>query len=628
MKKALLILLCFLPLFVLGQDRYASLNGLGSNNGLSESNAWSWTQALSNATSSHTVHVKAGGNFPRGNPANAAKFVGYKITPGDITAPDYTDAYHIANTLSFTNADMPMIVGTDTDGQYGMIVNGTNAVIENFIFKDLQFGMIVNGVGATVKNIVTISCSRGISVRGNNVTMDGCYALDNDGQGLDFSLNASGGLCVDSQVRSVSVSQQYKPGENPLTGYYFLAGTGANNNVFDNCVAWRIPNDNSSYHQGHGFVGKANSYNNTWKNSRAYNTGIEMNFGDVRNNTLENIKIYGNTTSYPNQFSAGIRVINGAHDNLFKNIYIEDTRYAINLHNFDDGLGGEDLNQGGNNNYFVNIVVNKANNVIASTDQEAGGAATSNGNEFYNCTFDNVVGVPFVDHHIVTNTKFINCSFSNMSSTYEWQQYNGVSKGYTFDTSNFYNLSFTIPTGTAITAHNPLYVGGSGVGKLELQSGSSLINIGKATDYPYDFYNVVRTGNPDIGGFEYTSGGGDVTAPTEVSYTVTNITNVGATFTGWFSENTKARIEWGTTGSYGNLTHKENSFITPHQQIITTAPSSTHIFWRWAELEDEAGNTSNGPTHTFTTLAGPDPEPEAPIWTKGVKSRFLKLNKF
>ena len=508
---------------------YVTTSGSSSNDGLSELTAWDWPTALSNAVAGDVVYVKAG-TYNRttgmsqnndGSAMNPIKFIGYKNTPGDLTGEPWElgDPVPVRDAVNF-----PVLLGNDVHnkGFYPMFLSGDYITLRNIQIDGYGGGLIINGSHNTLENVqyfsqATIADSDsggGIDFRGNS----------NTGRFL-FSNSSNVGIRISGNYNTVSFSTAYNESTLDAMDYYLLTTSYATGNLWENCVVHRgLDNE----HNGHGLVIKDIATSNTYKNIVVENTGIEANFAGVTDNLFENIIIYGNRSSGNTMpETASVRVLNGASDNIFKNIFLKDVRAAIHLRDYDDMYvgpnGNRDLIQGGNNNLFVNLIVNKADYVWL-TDGTTGATATNTGNRVVNSTFYNInndnTAQAIVEYQTGTNNEFVNCIFSNCSAT-TWVTTVGVNQSFSLDHCNFYSTAFTVPTGTSITTFNPLFVSGvTNPEDFQLQLTSPLLNIGVATPgAKYDYRGLSRPQGSgyDLGAYEYyLTGSKPPTAPPTV----------------------------------------------------------------------------------------------------------------
>ncbi|WP_026810765.1 CBM96 family carbohydrate-binding protein [Arenibacter latericius] len=431
---------------------YVTVNGKATNNGLSESNAWSLEHAFKVAKAGDVVYVKAG-NYGslnlrvngNGTASNPIKFIGYTRTPGDLTS-NQGSTFKKGDKLN--PFEMPMIKGYSTTSGIGLDTRARNYIhIINFQITDYKIGVLSTGHNALFKNVIVanngeqnhnrIQGGRGFQIYGDYNVIEDCVSLNSNGEGINLKGSKN------SKVLYTSV---YSLNQLNPTGYYIAVTHGGTENIIENCVVYR--DINADLHQGHGYVLKDLATNNIIRNSVAHNTGIEVNFSGVHSNTFENMSIYGNFSTKRNQYTSCIRIANGAHDNTFRNIKITDSRYAINFIDYNDGYvgpgGDRDQQAGGHNNKFINLTVDKAQNIIGATSTVVGAKATVNNNSFTNCTFKNITGSPIFTYMTMNNTKFSNCVFQNIPNrnlivTYKGGRFNSSS----FLSSTYLNVGFS-----------------------------------------------------------------------------------------------------------------------------------------------------------------------------------------
>ena len=476
---------------------------------------WSLAHAFANAVAGDLIHVAPGnyGSTPltisvSGTASLPIKFMGYNSTAGDIVSfRKSTIEKTVVGGIALNPATMPTLRGTGNTNT-GLTVSGNYVIIENFQVEDFSSGLLLTGNNNNYVNIVTNECNWNLEQQGDDSLFENCLHI-NARRNAHTILGGENNITRNSVVWSDYPTDPFDT--NPLTGYHFGATSGANGNIFEGCTMYRIPDSPSNYHQGHGGLGKHNVFNNTWRNCVSYNTGIELNFSDVRDNLFENWEIYGNYTTNNGQFSSGIRLINGAHHNTFKNIYIEDTNFPFNFHDFDDGFTptpDTDLEEGGNNNTFINIIVNKmwtlvSNNTIPASARNATLKVWDN--TWINCTFyDQNGGGGFYNTDMVTqNNRFINCVFDNFNSPYPSDLTQDGTAPITYPSSNISSSNFAIG-GT--TTHAPNFAGPlTSFNGFQLQSNSLLKNIGQTEVLANtDFFGGARPEGAayDIGAFE------------------------------------------------------------------------------------------------------------------------------
>jgi hypothetical protein len=329
-----------------------------------------------------------------------------------------------------------------------MDIKGDYIEISNFQITNCLVGLVSEGDHVSMTNIVisdngeqtnnSVQGGRGFQIFGDFNIINNCFSLNSNGEGINLK-GSNNSQVINTSVYSDNIA-------NP-NAYYIAITGGGSNNLIENCTVYR--DEDADLHRGHGLVLKDSAVNNIIRNCETYNTGIEVNFSGVSNNLFEDINIYGSYSSDNSEFSSNIRIINGAHDNTFKDITIQDCRYAVEFHDFDDGFvapdGDRDEEEGGSNNQFINIQVNTAKNIIGATSPVVGPLAFSDNNTFTGCSFTNITGNPFFSYQTVTNTRMIECSFTSIPGTVLITEYNGGSMQIDFENCVFTNVGFPIP---------------------------------------------------------------------------------------------------------------------------------------------------------------------------------------
>ncbi|MFK7813564.1 MAG: PKD domain-containing protein, partial [Maribacter sp.] len=396
---------------------YVATNGNSSNSGTSPSSPWSIEHAFNVADAGDVVYVKAGNYgykqlLPRnaGRSGSPIKFIGYKNTPSDITSGQ-------GSTFSFGQsvdpAKMPLLRSSNGQGK-AITLRGSHIEIENFQITGYSHGIETISIATNVKlkNIIITKVGSqsnsssytgiGIVVEGNNTLIENCFVLNAGAEGIKL---------FNSDYSRINNCKVYATNNGNPTDYYYLITGGTNNTVVENSYAERA---NNLGHNGHGFTMKDLAEYNTFRNCTVRRTTLELNFSGVKNNTIENCKIYGVDTS-PGNPDAVLAIGNGANNNLIKNTVIQDTWTAIRLFDLDDGYvgpgGDRDLIDLGYNNIFDNVTVKNTNrmlNIGGGTNY----SASARNYTFKNCSLDDFEHVA-VTYYRSENFLFQNCSFNN-----------------------------------------------------------------------------------------------------------------------------------------------------------------------------------------------------------------------
>ncbi|MCR1025128.1 cadherin-like domain-containing protein [Cellulophaga baltica] len=434
--------------------KYVTTTGKSTNTGATEASAWSISHAFNTAKAGDIVYIKAG-NYGAvnlvvknsGNASNPIQFIGYKTNPGDT----YTNSY---STFEYGDKidenKLPLISGNDSNTGLAIDINRDYIQLSNIQISKFQTGINTTGNFLLIKNIVisaigeqsnnTKQNGKALQIYGDNTIIEDSFILNANAEGI----NIKGGQNCEIKRTKVYSDNVLNPG-----GYYILISFGGKYNLIEDCIIYR--NKNADLHQGHGFVLKDKASSNIIKGGIAYNTGIEVNFSGVEKNTFEDMQIFGHYSEDSKEFSSGIRVLNGAHDNIFNRIKIKDSRYPFNFHDYNDGYanpdGDRDETQGGNNNIFIEIDSDTSNSIIlCNTVDTKIGTSTSKNNTWINCTFKNVTSIPFYSNHLTTNFKFEKCTFQNINSNTLFMVENNLGNwNAVYEDCKFVEVKFNIP---------------------------------------------------------------------------------------------------------------------------------------------------------------------------------------
>lgn len=442
---------------------YVTPNGSSSNDGSSESSAWSIGHALNNAKPGDVLYVKSGvynvgsgiTTSISGSPNAPIVIMGYKDSPGDIIA-NQGSIYKYPDIPS--SDDMPMIKGADSQTGWGITWNGQGYVeLHNLIIEDFAVGMTWNLDNGIIDNVVFHQMGRQDGPRsgnGNGARINGQY---NEIRNCYFVNNGSVALSLNNSFNEVDYCQVVGDNNMRPTGYFIIcSGDQADNNIIQNCDIQRLTSD--SGHQGHGYIAKNGAENNVFRNSIALNTGIEASYKNSRNNTWEDITIKSDTDRFPSTYSAGIRIMNGSNNNIFKDIYVENNLSGIEFRDYDDGSSSDysrDATEGGSQNKFINVIVHNVERGIWFSDGEGGSNTSfSNDNQFIHCTFYNVDTFLSVAQNVsglIIQNSIIDRVKNRIIST------SGGNFDYSFDSTNFSNTSSAVPGGKNISTFAPSF---------------------------------------------------------------------------------------------------------------------------------------------------------------------------
>lgn len=439
-------------------DRYVTVTGAGSHNG-TIGNEWTITEAFTNAVAGQTVHIAAGDygsvNCTVANDGTATdpiKFIGYDSAPGDN--PSLTRSVGMA----FDSNVMPLL-----DGSAG---TGINTGAENYIIiKNIQiknyssYQIYSQGSDYVVfDNVYVEGTSAGMGIRSRN-TVDknqrviNSYVANCYQQGI--TIWGSNHL-----IRNTWVVSSKNVGGGGMDYYISVLGgrdrDNGNNIVKDNYIE-RSTLDTG--HTGHGISIEAldppyfHQYNlidgneivNTRQSLEARHQGVRY------SHYVDNI-VYG-AVGAPDDEAGGIKITNGANNNVFDRNRIYHAKYAIGF-----GASGEDQTapDGGNNNLIANGLFYD-NQAAISVDEDAYAerGISSNSIEFSTFYNNDVMWSTGSNDISADSNDINNCLIVNSGN----DNVNGNEHGWDQNNSNYYNnISFTVPTGTNILQVNPNFV--------------------------------------------------------------------------------------------------------------------------------------------------------------------------
>ena len=299
---------------------------------------------------------------------------------------------------------MPLLSSAPENQRTAITVHEPFVHLENFQITKYSSGVMVHSSANnfTAKNIVVVEMGSqsnfgsydgwGMNIRSRNALLDDCFVLNAVGEGIKL---------FDSDYSKVSYCSVYADNAANPANYYFIVAGETNNAILENCRAER---KSGLQHGGHGFNIKNDGTYNTFKNCIAVNTNFELTYVGVHHNTIDGGAIYGDF-----EWSSVMSIIGGAHDNLIKDLLIQDTWTAITLATYDDRHGADAAL--GVNNTFENVTVKNTNRIL-----NIGGGTNYNakakGYTFKNCDFSNFEFIAVVAY-AGEGFKFEDCSFSD-----------------------------------------------------------------------------------------------------------------------------------------------------------------------------------------------------------------------
>ncbi|MEN8194481.1 MAG: choice-of-anchor Q domain-containing protein, partial [Bacteroidota bacterium] len=493
--------------------RYVTTSATGSGDGTSESNPWTFAQAISKATAGMTVWMKAGnyGNVyatidRTGTSTNPIKFIGYKNSIGDITSNYYDYG------VTMRSSEMPTFTGVSlTDGKYAWYLKS-----DYVIFRNIQFTHFATGIKGYGAN------SNLIFERINIYEIGGSYA----GSAFSFAPSDYHGnknfRLLNSRMINGSMANVYLRGDghalidgvktysdrtNSADRTDYAITIGGDDNIIRNCYAENFNNTetNGSTH-GIGVRGGrrlSNIYNLIEKSTA-------VNFQEcfyVRNygsnyNVIKDCVAKNNGAASSND-RGGLYIQGEANYNTFERCEVTDQDYGFYFidKQAEDNQSSTAIGTG---NTVKNSTFNgsKVAIFIAGTTDVSNPNSLLKDTKFVNCTFNDFQ--TFISKSNIStnidNFEITNCSITDVDSG----AYNVSISEFTFDHNNFYN-SWTSSLGTNSLNANPNFENASS-GNFRLKPDSPIIDKGKdLNEIKSDFDRNIRPQgtSTDIGAFEF-----------------------------------------------------------------------------------------------------------------------------
>lgn len=406
---------------------YIATDGSSANDGLSSSNPKDIDSAFDKnfVQAGDLFYIKAGrynygslngnGHYDMSNlPCSASEpcyWIGYKDTPGDISASQYAtvswDDYksgsrNADNTHDLDASKMPTFSGNNSSGKY--IDNGnlfyTDGGEQGFVFRNMQIQYFRRGFyfnrlsNSTFENVTQANHGWFTEVKGQ-----GGSNSDLQGTGWFLHSNSTGSWGENNKIiNCASYNMTFRAfaignsrttlvayceatsdidNGNPQDYYFHTIGK---NNVFTNVKANRLI---SSNHSGHGICFNQKSENNVMQHSRIYGTSVH--FDGAIHCYANEIELIGDN-SYGLYKGGDFGFIDGAEYNLVENSTVKfgDTGFI-----FADSGKNPYEEHAGQNNVIRNVMVeDKLSSMIDLFWWDEVEQLSSN-NSFQNCSFKN-----------------------------------------------------------------------------------------------------------------------------------------------------------------------------------------------------------------------------------------------
>ena len=417
--------------------RYVSASATGSGDGTSDGSAWTISQANNNASAGQTVYIKAGsyGNVTlapsrSGTPTNPIKFIGYNVTDGAGNRPNYnwTHSGVAGGGTALDPSKMPYFSGSGSgDGIY--------ASTNNTIFKYFQLRNYDRGFRATADNVWLDNLYAHAMPSGSY----SIYFQDGTSQcRLTNSVAYNAGTALIRMYGNYNLSDGNTAIDDTDGVDYYLSTRGSNN-IHRNAYLERLCPSESA-HKGHGITIKSDkagapncNYSlNEFMTIKGVELAIEARKEGTDYNVWRDINISENVTRLGVK---GLIIMQGADNNVFDRIKINDTRYGINFVNTDSETNGSVGNVIKNSTFsnietgimfgpqYVSGVRDEFNLIINNTFYNV----TGGGSELIETNNSAAVGVNYFYNNNVENS-------SNL----------GNSGSFDFENNNFFNCGTTV----------------------------------------------------------------------------------------------------------------------------------------------------------------------------------------
>ncbi|WP_298488393.1 hypothetical protein [uncultured Maribacter sp.] len=462
---------------------YVSVDGKSSNTGLKESSPIDINTAFRKdfVQSGDVFYIKSGeyGGFSSAkggahydlsnldcNPSRPCYWIGYKDTPGDINASefstvsweDYKKRPQAADGTHQLDASLMPTFSGDTSKAPKYIDNESlfynDGGEEGFVFRNMQIqyyrrGFSMRNVDSSVFENITVANLGWFSdiegQGGSNSDLQGtAFLIWGDDYGNAMPQNNVIKNCAAYNMTfrgfTINVSQNTLVANNESTSdidngnpqdYYFH--TTGKNNLFTNVRAKRLI---SSNHSGHGICFNQLSNKNIMEKSIVY--GTDIHFDGATECYAHDITVTGDN-SYGLFKGGAIIVMDGAENNLIENVKSENGAVGVGF--LDSGKNPYPEHAGQQNSFKNVSIYNKSHAAIELgwwNDKDD----LSQNNFFENCNF---TGAPslFVISRSNSGFSFKNCSLNNILNIvdHSYKNDNGyqLNANTTFEKCTFYN---------------------------------------------------------------------------------------------------------------------------------------------------------------------------------------------
>ena len=449
---------------------YVAVSGSDVNDGRSPQQAWGTvTYAATKATAGDTVYIKAG--LYRGekvviNSSGTQKepiiFQGYKDKPGDTPDPKYQPGGPLnPDVLPVLDGEQAATASSWNEGS-GIVLQGKSHIeIRNLGVTSYLYGLYPqDSQYVVIENVFVVNTgSMGMFVlKCAHFTIRNCVVTDAADNNI-YPRQTHSSVLENCRTYGVSFD---KAG---ATDYYIGLQADCHDNVVRDCLCQNMHAEHTDIHPGHGIGIKdraddagypePHSYNNKFINCVARDNGEYLFVAHgAYNNEFVNCTAIGQWRTQA-QWSYGIAIRDGAHDNTFRGCRAEGVRTSLAFQDTVEGPknpDGSPLVQICSQNALVNCVL---------ADSDVGMEISSaDSNLVRNCVFDSVGESALVRFPFARKDKGNSCRntiVTNVRGAYH-QADNGADGEISFTYSSFWANAFGMPAGAGNMAKDPLFV--------------------------------------------------------------------------------------------------------------------------------------------------------------------------
>ena len=437
---------------------YIATDGKSTNSGLTLNSPKDIASAFDKnfVQAGDLFYIKAGDYKFDMNPADSRQFdlsnlpssvnkpiywIGYKNTPGDINASEFSTVSWDDYKSNRQNADgthyldssiMPTFSGNTSlapkyiDNQSLFYCDGGE---EGFVFRNIQIQYFRRGFNlrnlsnSVFENVTQANHGWFAKIKGqggSNTDLQGSawliYSNSKSSWGSNnvikncaaYNMAFRGFTIGNSQNTLVEYSESTSDIDNGNPQDYYFHTTGKFN-LFSNVRSNRLI---SSDHSGHGICFNQLSDNNVMIKSKVYGTNIH--FDGATNCYANDIELIGDD-SYGLYKGGGINILDGAEKNLIENISSKNGSSAIS---FSDSGKNPYTEHAGKYNTFRNLTAINKSLAIINLSWWNERDDLSESNIFENCEFSNAPYL-FVVSRSNSDFMFDNCKFNSIENLQE-----------------------------------------------------------------------------------------------------------------------------------------------------------------------------------------------------------------